>query len=420
MSSLLSLISLLSLLAAVYSAPAQLSYDQLTPSPAAAPDFLKQNGLDAQKLNSQFASMKPTDSCQDGQMACVTSAFAQCVGGKWSLSTCSSGLACYALPLVNKPGTSLVCDTPMDAAARFAATGVDGGVTGTVPPAQGNNSTSAPTPSGVDDPVDDDCDDDTSSTDDGDGDDCDEGTPVAGAPQIPDDHCGDDDTTSSVPLTTPRTVKSASQSRTVTSASSTPTIANQANEPAPTTIYLTSQSSASTTPSVILLNRRQAPSTLPTPPPATTTALTSSAPISTSSSSPAIVTPTVVIGTDGIVTVTVVSTVFVSASCGLPSVSATLSSAPSAITVSSAIPPAVTLTSPAITSSSASSASITATPSATGVISLSVPPVASDTSINGSAGGGLTFISQVATPPAVPSPTGSFNLSELLTATVAS
>jgi hypothetical protein len=64
MSSLLSLISLLSLLAAVYSAPAQLSYDQLTPSPAAAPDFLKQNGLDAQKLNSQFASMKPTDSCQ--------------------------------------------------------------------------------------------------------------------------------------------------------------------------------------------------------------------------------------------------------------------------------------------------------------------------------------------------------------------
>lgn len=72
MSFLLSSISLLALLAVVYSAPAQLSYDQPTPSPAAAPDFLKQNGLDAQKLNSQFATMKPTDSCQSSSYFQVT------------------------------------------------------------------------------------------------------------------------------------------------------------------------------------------------------------------------------------------------------------------------------------------------------------------------------------------------------------
>ncbi|KIM42133.1 hypothetical protein M413DRAFT_70756, partial [Hebeloma cylindrosporum] len=98
-----------------------------TVAPADVPAFVKQNGLDAQKLNAQFATAKPGDSCQAGQMACVTSQFAQCVDGKWALTPCAADLKCYALPLVNKAGTSIVCDTQDDALARFAAAGVSGG-----------------------------------------------------------------------------------------------------------------------------------------------------------------------------------------------------------------------------------------------------------------------------------------------------
>ncbi|KAF9446590.1 hypothetical protein P691DRAFT_621014, partial [Macrolepiota fuliginosa MF-IS2] len=83
-------------------------------------DFVKQNGLDAQNQNAQFATMKATDSCQDGSNACVTGSFAQCVGGKWMLQPCSGDLKCFALPLVNKAGTSLACDTEADANARIA------------------------------------------------------------------------------------------------------------------------------------------------------------------------------------------------------------------------------------------------------------------------------------------------------------
>jgi len=35
-----------------------------TATPADVPDFVKQNGLDAQKLNAQFAAAKVGDSCQ--------------------------------------------------------------------------------------------------------------------------------------------------------------------------------------------------------------------------------------------------------------------------------------------------------------------------------------------------------------------
>ncbi|KAG2146291.1 hypothetical protein DEU56DRAFT_706413, partial [Suillus clintonianus] len=89
-----------------------------------------QNGLDAQKLNAQFANMSVNDPCINDIQACVGGAFAQCVGRSWELTHCSSGLSCYALPLVNKAGTALACDTKSDAEARFVAAGVQGGVTG--------------------------------------------------------------------------------------------------------------------------------------------------------------------------------------------------------------------------------------------------------------------------------------------------
>ena len=56
--------------------------------------------------------------------------FAQCSGGKFQVSGCSGGTQCFALPLVNKPGTSLACTTESDALARIAAPGATGGLTG--------------------------------------------------------------------------------------------------------------------------------------------------------------------------------------------------------------------------------------------------------------------------------------------------
>ena len=66
----------------------------------------------------------------EGSEACVGSDFAQCVDGKWETQSCGSTLQCFALPLVNKAGTSITCTTQSDAASRIANTGATGGVTG--------------------------------------------------------------------------------------------------------------------------------------------------------------------------------------------------------------------------------------------------------------------------------------------------
>lgn len=65
-----------------------------------------------------------------GENACVDGGFAQCVNGKFVITQCSGGLQCFALPLVNKPGTSITCDTETDAIARIAASGATGGLVG--------------------------------------------------------------------------------------------------------------------------------------------------------------------------------------------------------------------------------------------------------------------------------------------------
>ncbi|KAI0336659.1 hypothetical protein GY45DRAFT_1237842, partial [Cubamyces sp. BRFM 1775] len=94
---------------------------------AAPADIQKQNALDAQKLNAKFATLSADSSCNEGDQACVQGAFAQCVGGKFQTTQCSGGTTCVALPLVNKPGTSVTCDSQDDAAARMKAAGVSGG-----------------------------------------------------------------------------------------------------------------------------------------------------------------------------------------------------------------------------------------------------------------------------------------------------
>ncbi|KAJ7180658.1 hypothetical protein C8R46DRAFT_863575, partial [Mycena filopes] len=89
--------------------------------------FHLQNGLDAQKLNAEFQSLTANSSCTPGQEACVGTSFAQCVSGSFTLTQCAAGTICAALPLVNKAGTSIGCDTSSDIAARIAATGATGG-----------------------------------------------------------------------------------------------------------------------------------------------------------------------------------------------------------------------------------------------------------------------------------------------------
>jgi len=92
--------------------------------------FTLQNGKDAQALNKKFQSLTPTSPCTNGEQACVKGQLGQCVGGKFALSSCAATLQCVALPLVNKAGTSITCDTLQDAAARIAQTGAQGGLIG--------------------------------------------------------------------------------------------------------------------------------------------------------------------------------------------------------------------------------------------------------------------------------------------------
>lgn len=102
----------------------------VTCAPALDAGSLKQNGISAQQLNTQFASIKKTDSCNGSAMACVEGAFAQCVGSKWVLTECASGTQCFALPLVNKVGTSITCDSNADTNSRITSTGAAGGLLG--------------------------------------------------------------------------------------------------------------------------------------------------------------------------------------------------------------------------------------------------------------------------------------------------
>ncbi|KLO20007.1 hypothetical protein SCHPADRAFT_898077 [Schizopora paradoxa] len=109
------------------------------PAPAS---FTKQNGQDAIALNQKFQSLNANSACTSGENACVNQQFAQCVNGKFVLTSCGSGLICSALPLVNSAGTSITCTTQADADSRIAATGATGGSTN-----NNNQQSSSPTPS---------------------------------------------------------------------------------------------------------------------------------------------------------------------------------------------------------------------------------------------------------------------------------
>lgn len=95
------------------------------PAPAAK-GFQLKNGEDAIALNDKFTSLTADSTCTDGEDACIGGQFAQCTGGKFALTSCGAGTICAALPLVNKPGTSITCTTTADKNARIAATGASG------------------------------------------------------------------------------------------------------------------------------------------------------------------------------------------------------------------------------------------------------------------------------------------------------
>jgi len=118
-------------------------------------NFQLQNGHDAQKLNAKFAKLNPGSQCTAGEQACINGGFAQCVGGNFAITQCAAGTICAALPLVNKPGTSLACTTKKDALARIAATGATGGLTGNGSPAtpQKDDKALAPKPAPAPDPA---------------------------------------------------------------------------------------------------------------------------------------------------------------------------------------------------------------------------------------------------------------------------
>jgi hypothetical protein len=101
-----------------------------TPDASSTGDFHLQNGQDAQKLNAKFAGLTPASTCTAGEDACIGGQFAQCVGTSFVSTPCGAGTECFALPLVNKPGTSVTCTTQSDAVTRIAATGATGGLTG--------------------------------------------------------------------------------------------------------------------------------------------------------------------------------------------------------------------------------------------------------------------------------------------------
>jgi len=115
--------------AATMAAPPSAPTTSSSETSSTSGDFHLQNGKDAQALNANFASLTASSACTDGEDACVDGGFAQCVGGKFVVQSCGT-LTCAALPLVNKPGTSITCTTTSDAQARIAATGATGGITG--------------------------------------------------------------------------------------------------------------------------------------------------------------------------------------------------------------------------------------------------------------------------------------------------
>jgi hypothetical protein len=82
-------------------------------------EIRKKNADEAEKLQEDFKSFTPDQKCENNEIACVDNKLAQCVGEKFTLTDCGSGLQCSVLPLVLKEGTTVTCTTEADRQARL-------------------------------------------------------------------------------------------------------------------------------------------------------------------------------------------------------------------------------------------------------------------------------------------------------------
>ncbi|KAJ3275797.1 hypothetical protein HDV01_007264 [Terramyces sp. JEL0728] len=91
-----------------------------------------QNGKDAAALDAAKFNNKEGDACTGTGNFCIGDKVGICQGGKFTVTAaCGATLSCQVLPLVNKAGTSVTCDTDADKLARFAAAGVNNAANGT-------------------------------------------------------------------------------------------------------------------------------------------------------------------------------------------------------------------------------------------------------------------------------------------------
>ncbi|KAJ3308801.1 hypothetical protein HDV04_000788 [Boothiomyces sp. JEL0838] len=87
-----------------------------------------QNGKDAAALDAAKFNNKEGGACTGTGNFCIGDKVGICQNGKFTVTaTCGATLSCQVLPLVNKAGTSVTCDTEADKLARFAAAGVNTG-----------------------------------------------------------------------------------------------------------------------------------------------------------------------------------------------------------------------------------------------------------------------------------------------------
>ncbi|KAF9003364.1 hypothetical protein BDQ17DRAFT_1356079 [Cyathus striatus] len=93
---------------------------------------LLSNAQQAQKANAQFAALKATDPCTNGEEACLSNSIAQCVNGTWDTTQdrCLKSQSCFALPNVNQEGIILSCTSERKALSVISASGATGGITG--------------------------------------------------------------------------------------------------------------------------------------------------------------------------------------------------------------------------------------------------------------------------------------------------
>ncbi|KAI0747060.1 hypothetical protein C8Q80DRAFT_1256709 [Daedaleopsis nitida] len=115
----------------VYVALVSLLFSQVAfcaPAGSLDADVFLQNGKDAQALNAEFATLKASDTCDDGEMACIKDSIAHCANATWKLEACPKTLSCFALPSVREEGTVISCTSNATALSVINASGATGGI----------------------------------------------------------------------------------------------------------------------------------------------------------------------------------------------------------------------------------------------------------------------------------------------------